>query len=299
MNITLYHLLMTNPLTVCAIIFLSLGALSLWFFKKPYCFLIFILGACFFAYLTHALPLKGLISFLVLGLLNFFMPKEGPLLVRAILFTAIALLSFGLILHIVPGSNLLHIVKGITLSKESPAFDLSLSMNETMVGLLPLAFSIPLIRNRFQCQFVWKKTVLITVCLLLIFFVAGCFWHLFTYKPKVPFFSLSFLFSNLFLSVIPQEAFFRGFLQRQFSLFFSKNSYKIISVLFSSIIFILIQIITHDMNIAFLSISFIAALLLGLLYFITESIESVILAHFTLNIVHFFFFTYPYTTLIS
>lgn len=289
---------MTNPLTVCAVVFLALATLSVWVFKKPYCFFLFLIGACFFTLLAHALPLSGLISFAILALLHFFIPKQSPVLVRASLFTLAALLSFGLILHIVPGAPLLHIIKGASVSSNSPTFDLNLSMNEAFVGMIPLALSVPLIRSRFQCQFVWKKTALFTALLLLTFFAVGGLTHLLSFEPKVPFFSLSFLFSNLFLSVIPQEAFFRGFLQRQFSLFFSHNGYKWVSVAFSAVLFALMQLAFH-VQFPFILLSFLASLILGVLYHLTESIESVITAHFIMSLTHFFFFTYPYMAQIA
>ncbi|PCI77840.1 hypothetical protein COB21_02485 [Candidatus Aerophobetes bacterium] len=290
MNSILYHLLMTDPYVVCIFIFIAIATLSLWLFKTRYIFFLCLAGAFSLAFMTETLTVGRLICFCVLILLFYLLNKQRPKLLTAGLFTLATLLSLGIIFGIFPPDKLLHTITSVQLSKNTPPLSLTLSINEAVVGLLPLALCIPLSRNRFTWNLVWKKTALITVLIILVFFSAGTFAHLLSWKPHTSSFAFSFLFANFFLVVIPQEAFFRGFLQRQFALFFHKPALKFSAIIFSSVIFSFIQLsFISDWHL--LALGFSTSLMIGVLYYITSSIESVIFSHFVLNVIHFFLFT--------
>jgi membrane protease YdiL (CAAX protease family) len=92
---------------------------------------------------------------------------------------------------------------------------------------------------------------------------------------------------------IPEEAFFRGFIQRELYQWFGSNPLAASgSILITSAFFTLLHLIWVA-NLPFLGLVFIASLIYGTIYQVTKSIESSILCHFGLNVIHFFFFTYP------
>ena len=96
---------------------------------------------------------------------------------------------------------------------------------------------------------------------------------------------------NLIYTCIAEEAFFRGFLQKNIVTHLVRFKYgKIGGLLITSVLF---GIAHYAGGINYIILSTIAGLGYGLVYERTKSIEASILTHFFLNAVHFIFFTYP------
>jgi hypothetical protein len=64
------------------------------------------------------------------------------------------------------------------------------------------------------------------------------------------------------------------------------------SILTTSVLFTLLHLIWVA-NFPFLCLVFLASLIFGTIYQVTRSIEASIFCHFSLNVIHFFFFSYP------
>jgi uncharacterized protein len=112
------------------------------------------------------------------------------------------------------------------------------------------------------------------------------------WELKLPSFFPIRCWSNLILTSIPEEGFYRGFLQTQLVRYFgSKKLGKIGALLLTSIIFTSAHMYWSP-NIAILAFVFLASLLYGGVYLISGKIESAILCHFLLNIIHMTFFNY-------
>jgi len=109
---------------------------------------------------------------------------------------------------------------------------------------------------------------------------------------KLPHITGVWLVANLFLVAIPEEAFFRGFIQREINLALTTKWSGPFSVIATSLLFALLHFAFVN-DLAFVSLTFIASLIYGSVYQITRSIESSILCHYLFNVVHFFCFTYP------
>jgi membrane protease YdiL (CAAX protease family) len=101
-------------------------------------------------------------------------------------------------------------------------------------------------------------------------------------------------FVNILLVVIPEEVFFRGFVQQE--IYKAMGGKGILAnvgcVTISALIFTLFHVGWVG-SCAFLSLVFLSGLIYGGIYQYTKAIESSIFCHFALNLVHFFFFTYP------
>jgi membrane protease YdiL (CAAX protease family) len=109
---------------------------------------------------------------------------------------------------------------------------------------------------------------------------------------KLPAFLAVRTWSNLILTSIPQEGFWRGFLQRTLSSYFHDSKMgKWIALFVTSILFTLDHIYWSP-NGAILGFVFLASLLYGAVYLFSKRIESAILTHFLLNLIHMTFFEY-------
>ena len=100
------------------------------------------------------------------------------------------------------------------------------------------------------------------------------------------------LLSNFFLTSIPEEGFYRGFIQNTFYKYFENIKFgKILALLVTSILFTAAHVYWSP-NAQILGFVFLASLLYGGVYLISGKLESAILCHFLLNLIHMMFFSY-------
>ncbi len=91
---------------------------------------------------------------------------------------------------------------------------------------------------------------------------------------------------NLFLVSLPEELFFRGFLQRELGKWNAYGGWIIASLLFG---------IAHiGGGVMYALLSVVAGLLYGWVYLRTNNVFLSVLTHFLINTLHILFFTYPY-----
>ncbi|APC96331.1 CPBP family intramembrane glutamic endopeptidase [Francisella frigiditurris] len=121
------------------------------------------------------------------------------------------------------------------------------------------------------------------VVLIPIIFVLG-FAH---WDFKLTKLTLLFAVVNLIFTCIPEEIFWRGFVQNSIA----KYSGNILAVLVTSILFAVIHIIFAGVNFAILA--FIASLIYGFSYVKTKKLEVSIICHYFVNMAQFIFVTYP------
>jgi membrane protease YdiL (CAAX protease family) len=115
------------------------------------------------------------------------------------------------------------------------------------------------------------------------------------FDPKLLLLLLLFPFANLFLVVIPEEVFFRGFIQREIYESLLKGMPKLAgaSAVFLTALFFTLMHIFWVQSLPFLTLVFVAGCVYGAIYQYTKAIESSILCHILLNVTHVMFFTYP------
>ena len=103
---------------------------------------------------------------------------------------------------------------------------------------------------------------------------------------------LSPLINNLLFVCMAEEALFRGFVQKKLMAVWSKYSWGVwLAVGTASLLFGAAHYAGGD---ALVLTATFAGMGYGWLYYRTDSIEASIVAHFLLNLLHFFFFTYPF-----
>jgi membrane protease YdiL (CAAX protease family) len=183
----------------------------------------------------------------------------------------------------------MHLFPGYQPFYFTPQFRIGL--DGPITGLLPLALLVPLAHSKQDWKTAAKGLLIGCACIGALAGLAAIFgaaqWHF----KLLPFMAVRF-WSNLMFTSIPEEAFFRGFMQNELVKYFKNTTREKLAALFlTSIIFTLAHVYWSP-NIAVLSFVFFASLLYGGVYLISGKIESAILTHFLLNIAHMIFFEY-------
>ena len=114
------------------------------------------------------------------------------------------------------------------------------------------------------------------------------------WDPKLPQIFWFFAIENLIFVSIIEEAFWRGFIQREFFRWFGEKGYlaNVGCVLVTAFIFAALHYIWVP-NIPFLTLVFVAGIIYGSIFQFTRALEASILCHWLFNITHFLLFTYP------
>jgi membrane protease YdiL (CAAX protease family) len=107
------------------------------------------------------------------------------------------------------------------------------------------------------------------------------------WELKLPSFFAARLLSNFFLTCIPEEGFYRGFIQNTLGKYLGKSA----SLILTSLLFAAAHMYWSP-NLSLLIFVFLAGLLYGGVYLISGKIESAIFTHFLLNVIHMVFFSY-------
>jgi hypothetical protein len=166
-----------------------------------------------------------------------------------------------------------------------------LGFEKPIIAILILAFYHSLINNKIKIFFIIKK-VLPIILLTFVTIIPLSLWMGYV-KFDMKFIPLFFSWGmvNLLFTCTGEEAFFRGFVLKGFLSFFEEKKWGIvISLLLSSILFGMAH---FQGGFHYMILSMIAGIYYGFAYIKTSHIESSILVHFSLNAVHFLFFTYP------
>jgi membrane protease YdiL (CAAX protease family) len=200
-------------------------------------------------------------------------------------------LSVGLGLHVFPGFHQLLIVDQVQLAPDSLAYSLRFNLDKPVIGLFILAWLHPLLRHRADVlSMLWQ---LFPIALLTLSAVVMASWLLgyIHFDVKLPDCLLYWLWANLFFTCVAEEALFRGFLQRQLAICFSKLRHgAIVALVVCAVLFGM----AHAAGgMTYVLLATLAGLGYGWAYQRTQRIEASILLHFVLNSMHIIFFSYP------
>lgn len=279
------------PINTLAFIALILAFMSLWIHRKPWLWGSFLAVSFIFAFMGKLIDVKVFIGLGLLWGAHFALAGELKGVMRLIMILVAVLISFALSGHFMPGFHNWLIAKNVQLSKGAYPYSLYLNYDKPFIGFFPLALTIPLL-SRMHLRSIALKTVAITALGVMILMILALYLELVKIDLKLPHMSFIWLIANLFLVTIPEEAFYRGFLQRELSNYINTKWSGPLSIIAVSLLFSLVHFaFVSDFN--YLSLVFIASIIYGSVYHITRSIESSIFCHYLFNVVHFFCFSYP------
>lgn len=258
---------------------ISLVLLSLDKAKISYLFLLFSLLLGYMFNIINA-------TFIMINVLVFIIAILYQYKKFFILELALFIYALALFLHFIPGVNNIKVLDQVYASANSAPFNLYFSIDKPLgVFILFLLFPVLFKNTNYTKASVLKWGLLFLSPILLL-----CVpWYLGVIKLEIslPSWILYFLFSNLLLVALVEEAFFRGYLQQRLTQFIHPN----LALLIASIAFGLVHYKSGVLMIVFASI---AGLIYGLAYKYSKSLWSSVLFHYGLNLIHLVFFTYPF-----
>jgi len=263
-------------MTLLAFLFLGASFLSLWVCRNPKVWGSLLAISTLCGLVAGNITLIGL-PFLALLIILWLIYAKKPSLILFIIIICISALFK------------MKLLPGYTPFFFTPKF--SIGLEGSLIGLFPLAFLVPLAKTLKD----WKLSFngLLFGCggiaIMAILATVTGVTHL---QFKLPSVVIARTLSNLFLTSIPEEGFYRGFMQNTFCKYFENFKFgKILALFLTSILFTAAHIYWSP-NIEVLAFVFIASLLYGGVYLISGKIESSILCHFILNFIHMTFFSY-------
>lgn len=240
---------------------------------------------------SDILSLIGILSLVGFGALAWFVRHSNTQLGRRLGHCALVVLSLALALHWMPGINNPRLIDPLLLSLDTRPFQLYANFDKAWVGLVLVA----LLYQRALSVPSWKAGVMTTVAIgtitIIVTLTSAVAAGVVRFDPKLPEFTLVVLATHFFFTVIPEEAFFRLLIQEPLSR-------RLTSVRFGAMYAVVITAglfaLAHfGGGLQYMILAGVAGLGYALVYAYTKRLSAAIATHFGLNMVHFFFFSYP------
>jgi len=254
---------------------LMMTFLSLWIHRTAWLWGAFLAISYILAFNTGIVQPFSLVPIGTLFILFWFLKKPVAGITRAGLVLLAIALAAGLNFHIMPGFCNFNVSGNFWLNFDVP-----------FMGLFVLTFLIPLIRTTDELMKTAAKTIPLTILAVVIMAFLTVASQTVAWDPKLPPNFLLRLVVNLFLVVIPEEAFFRGFVQEELYKGVGQGfKGAFVAILATALLFALFHI-KWTGSFAMLGFVFLAGIIYGSIYQYTRSIESSIFCHYTINVIH-------------
>ena len=217
------------------------------------------------------------------------------LILRPISFFLILLLSLALAIHQWPGFQPIPIFTDLTLSEDSLPYSLAFHFDKLFVGLALATFGFSLWQQPNDVKFVFRQTLIITLlgtCVVLLLSQVLGFTRI---DFKLPDWFLLWFIKMVFITCLAEEAFFRGFIQRELQVIFSRfvSSWQVAGYLGLLVASLLFGLAHFPGGIAYVFLATVAGLVYGFVFLKTQRLEAAVFAHCFLNTMHFVLLSYP------
>lgn len=217
---------------------------------------------------------------------------KQPSVSRILLTAATAIVALALALHRLPGFNNPLLISALTLSAGAAPFSQYANFDKGAAGLVLLA----LLCRRADSAAVWrdllKKTWPVALATAIAVLGAATWVGYVKADFKLGQTTALFLATNLFFTVVAEEAFFRGLLQDRLAASLARFRYGPIAALICSAL--LFGAAHAAGGGVYVLLAAIAGLGYAYAYYATRRIEAPIIVHIVVNAVHFIGFTYPH-----
>ena len=265
---------------------------SLWVFEKKRFAIMAIATSIICAVLTSVISPKALFIITIYFLANylFFRAPVRPFS-KAMLGIMIFVISWLLASHMVSGFISWQIVNEEQISDGGEKYSLYLNMDKVIAGVGIMIFALVPLRRSIHIRNMIIKMLPSTMLAISIVAFAGIVMKVVSFDPKFPDLWITWIIISLLVHCVAEEALFRLFLQGGIQNILSTYKYaSVISILISSAAYTA-YMFPGSTN--FLAAVFVGNLFFGYVYYKTQRVEASILLHFIINLIHFFFFTYP------
>lgn len=273
---------------------LSMTVLSMWVKRSPWIWGPFLTLAFILGYMAKIVMPVALVP--IGGLLIVHTILKGDIrgLARLALFGIATALSVGLIFGFFSGFVSWPILKNVILTKDAAPFSLYMNFNKPFIGIAVLATGFPLLSDFRGFIRAFKDSLPLILAGVIALIILAFFLDLVRFELKFPPVFLFFVVNNLIFVSIIEEAFWRGFFQKECyrSLGAKGPVANIGCILITALCFAGV----HGFWISsfpFIFFVFISGIVYGMVYQYTKVLEISILTHWFFNVIHFTFFSYP------
>lgn len=211
---------------------------------------------------------------------------------RVGLLALVSLLSVGLGLHAFPGFSFWQVIDSVRLSDMSASFSLRYYLDKPIIGVLVLGLAYTgLCRSWPQWRELFSRAWLPMLATVAAVYLLSLLLGYTRWDPKYSSVFWLWAAKNLLFVCVAEEAFFRGFLQRELAELIPHRQSKVIALIVVAGLFGVAHIAG---GVNYMLLATVAGLGYGYVFYRTDRIEAAILTHFILNAGHFLLFTYPY-----
>jgi uncharacterized protein len=270
---------------------LLLAVITLWVGKRFWIPLL--AGAFVVGILSGVTSALALIWTVVLfGICTVYRSAKTPVH-KGLAAVGVMLLALLLGMHVLPGFRNFLLLEDIVLTPGAAPYTMYLNVDKTLVGIGILAgCGHALLGKAADWNRALRRAAPILIANVVVVAAIAMAVGYLSWQPKwTPLFWV-WAASNLFFTCLSEEAFFRGFIQRELSAALQGRPYAdAIAIAVSAVLFGLAHFAGGPVYVA---LAILAGLGYALVYHRTKSIEMAMLAHFALNATHFLLLAYPH-----
>lgn len=274
---------------------LALAMLSLW--RNPiqvtarrtmFPWAAFTAGACISGLVAGVVRWPGILALLGFACLAYVTRERERGAIRTALLWATGLMALAISLHKLPGfANPSIGYSAIVYGKAVPTA-YNLNFDKIAAGIILFAFFCEPARNRSEWRQVFRHYPIILGVPVLVL-AAGVASGFIRFDPKFFAYIPVLAFCNLLFTCVPEEAFFRGFLQRHIAEAIKRKPYgDYIALILVPLLFGIAHI---KGGVILAGLATLAGLGYGYAYYRSRRIEAAILAHIVLNAMNFVIFS--------
>lgn len=217
---------------------------------------------------------------------------QKNLTVRITLNSLLILFALALGFHILPGFHSISLISNYPVSEQSTSYSMAFNLDKAIVGFFIVAY---LIKQPALSITQWtgqlKKFVVYFTVLCIVVYTIAILSNYIAFDPKIPGIFWLWAWHNLLVTCFTEEAFFRGLIQQKLTAALKNYQHAgVFAIVVSALLF---GIAHFGGGLHYVLLSTIAGLGYGYIYYRSKRIELAILAHFSLNLTHIIFFTYP------
>lgn len=288
-----------NPATTITFGMLTIAMVCLWLpritiFSKftQWSWFAFLVIAIITGLICKILELQALLWIAIFGGNSWILTQPNlGITLKALLTASVLIFSIALLTHRLPGFNNPKIISDLILSSDALPYSKYLNFDSALIALFILGFGHSRLSSFSELRVMLKKMLPIVTLTLTVVMTMSLLFGYVHWQPKwTPLFFI-WAWGNLFFTCTVEEAFFRGFIQKQMMGHFSKFRFgKAIAITVAACLFGLAH---YAGGAKYILLAAIAGAGYGWVYLQTQRIEAAILTHFTLNSLHFLLFTYP------
>ncbi|SHG66634.1 CPBP family intramembrane glutamic endopeptidase [Massilia sp. CF038] len=249
-------------------------------------------AAVVWALFSGVLTLTGLAALAVFGALaQATGSAQWTPALRIVAGIGTALLGLALAVHKVPGFANPQLIAGVRFTPDALPFTQYANFDKGAVGLLLLAFVCPRAASGAEWRTLLRRSWPIAAVTVSSVMLVAILTQVVRPALKWPDYTLVFLVTNLLLTCVAEEAFFRGFLQHLLAQRKpDSRSWQVAALLLSAVLFGVAHL---GGGAAYAMLATLCGVGYGAAFAATGRTEAAILTHFAFNAIHFVGFTYP------